>query len=522
MGLDAVKNAVPYNHVEGDYAIFTGVSAVANVADGPTALDEISGITALSGHTGNIGTFAVIDDNVDDRIFFIDRDGASQGAAILQSDTWNDGEGVTGYTDQTTGTRHLVIGGFGDNSGTTDIKKLVITEEPLVTGSDITINSADYEVVEFRYPSTPAFVDSPNNDDARGDAEAFFVCPIDEKIYIMSKREQFNRVYSLPLQSSYSGVQTMTYEGEMSQDMQPLTTADGTIPGGASPYSNAVDAAINNDLKVVLVKNLDKVYQFYRTDTSIPWSTVLTVSAPIEETNYVGFGAGPAQEPQGEAITFDANDSGYYTVSEYSGSPGSLPLYYYPLSAAVAGAFTVTNGLYGYTGGSDTYVWSQAGAVGNNYSTEPNVISDVNPTDDRYSFTKFDDLDALFADNSTVTVTDASFTFYVSVEGQGIAFHEALSAIDASTVTYNTVDGTMTPGIGYDAVALAEDPLADGFVGEVTVNFPVSTVQKWIRTPEQNFGFWHIATHTSDGQQLSSFEAPIISRRPTLNFQIQT
>ena len=520
MSMEAVKNAVPYEHILGDYAVFTGVSAVANVVDGPTALNEISGMTALSGHTSNIGMFAVIDDNVNDRIFFIDRDGASQGAAILQSDTWNDGEAVTGYTDQTTGTRHLIIGGFGDNTGTRDLKKLIITEEPIVTGSDITINSADYEVVEFRFPSTPAFVDSPNNDDARGDAEAFFVCPLDQKIYIMSKREQYNRVYSLPLQSSYTGVQTLTYEGEMSQSVEPLTTADGSIPGGASPYSNAVDAAINNDLKVVLVKNLDKVYQFYRTDTSIPWSTVLTVSAPIEETNYVGFGAGPSQEPQGEAMTFDANDSGYYTVSEYTGSPGSLPLYYYPLSAAQAGVYSIRQGKDGYTDGSDTYVWSKAGEEGTNFSSAPTIISDKNPSDERWGFNKFDNLDALFADPSTVTVTDASFTFYVAVEGQGISFHQATSAIDASTVTYNTVDGTMSPGIGYEAHPLGDDPLANDFVGEVTVNFPPSAIESWIKNPSENYGFWHLATHSSDGQQLSANEAPNELRRPTLNFTI--
>jgi len=518
MSLQAEKAAAPYDHVRGDFMVFQSASAVANVADGPSTLNEISGITALSGHTSNIGMFAVIDDNINDRIFFIDRAGVSQGAAILQSDTWTDGEGVTGYTDQTTGIRHLVIGGFGDNSGTVDIKKLIITEEPNVTGSDITINSADYEVVEFRFPSTPAFVDSPNNDDARGDAEAFFVCPIDQKIYIMSKRERFNRVYSLPLQSTYTGVQTLTYEGEMSQSVQPLTTADGTIPGGASPYSNAVDAAISNDLKVVLVKNLDKVYQFYRTDTSIPWSTVLTVSAPIEETNYVGFGAGPAQEPQGEAMTFDANDSGYYTVSEYSGAPGSLPLYYYP--AATPGVYTITNGLNGYTGGEDTYVWSKAGSVGSNFSSTDTVISDKNVSDERWGFTKFGDLDTLFDNNTTVTVTSASFTFYVDTEGQGIAFHEALSAIVPSTVTYNTVDGTMLDGIAWDENAMATDPLANNFVGEVTVNFPVSTVQNWIRTPAENYGFWHIATDVEDGQQLGSFEAASISQRPTLNFTI--
>ena len=514
MSLEAVKNAEPYNHIAGDYAVFTGVSAVANIADGPTALDEISGMTALSGHTSNIGMFALVDDSVTDRIFFIDRDGASQGAALIESDTITDTEAIAGYTDQTTGIRKLVIGSIGDNPGTRDTKKLIITDEPQVTGSDFTILDTDYEAVDFRYPSSPAFEESPNNNDARGDAESMFVCPIDAKIYVITKRENPARVYSLPLQASYTGTQTMTYEGEMTGEV--TYTASGTYP----TEGNAVDAAISNDLTKVLVKTYNEVYQFYRTDTAIPWSTVLTVSAPVEETNYVGYGSGPSKEPQGEAITFDANDTGYYTTSEVVGTPGSLPLYYYPLSAAQAGVYSITQGRDGYTSGEDTFIWSRAGDTGTNYSINATVISDINPSDERWSYTKFGDLDALFADNSTVTVTDASFTFYVAVEGQGIAFHEALSAVDASTVTYNTVDGTMSPGIGYDAVAMAEDPLADNFVGEVTVNFPVSTVQNWIRTPEQNFGFWHLATHSSDGQQLSSFEAPIIDRRPTLNFTV--
>ena len=514
MSLLARKNAEPYNHIAGDYAVFTGVSAVANIADGPTALDEISGMTALSGYTGNIGMFAVIDDDTDDRVFFVDRDGVSQGAMIYESDVWDDGEVIAGYTDQTTGTRYLVAGGIGDNAGIRDTKQLFISEEPEVDGTVFTIAASSYEVVEYRYPSSPAFEESPNNNDARGDAESLFICPIDEKIYIITKRENPARVYSLPLQASYTGTQTMTYEGEMTGEI-PFTAA-GTYP----TEGNAVDAAISNDLTKVLVKTYNEVYQFYRTDTSIPWSTVLTVSAPVEETNYVGFGTGPAQEPQGEAMTWDANDSGYYTTSEYTGAPGSLPLYYYPISAAQAGYYSITQGRDGYTSGEDTFIWSRTAERGINYSINPTVISDINPSDERWSYTKFGDLDALFADNSTVVVESASFTFYVAVEGQGIAFYEGLTAVDASTVTYNTMEGTLSSGLAWADYAMAEDPLANNFVGEVTVNLPVSTVQNWIRNPEDNYGFWHLATHPSDGQQLSSFEAPNVDRRPQLNFQI--
>lgn len=519
MSLEAVKNAEPYDHVAGDYAVFTSASAVANVADGPTSLDEISGMTALSGYTSNIGTFAVIDDNVNDRIFFVDRDGVTQGSMVLESDTWIDGEAIAGYTDQTTGTRHLVIGSIGDNPGTRDTKKLILTEEPEVDGTTFTIAASSYEVVEYRYPSSPAFVDSPNNDDARGDAESMFVCPIDEKIYVISKREQINRVYSLPLQASYTGVQTMTYEGEMTSEVVANTSSDG-VPSSPNPYANAVEAAISNDLTKVLVKTYTNVYQFYRTDTAIPWSTVLTVSSPVEETNYVGFGSGPSQEPQGEAMTFDANDNGYYTISEYTGAPGSLPIYFYPMSAAEAGVYSITQGKDGYTSGEDTWIWSRTAERGYNYSSAPTLISDINPSDERWSYTKFGDLDALFADNSTVVVESASFTFYVAVEGQGIAFYEGLTAVDASTVTYNTMEGTLSSGLAWADYAMAEDPLANNFVGEVTVNLPVSTVQNWIRNPGDNYGFWHLATHPSDGQQLSSFEAPIVDRRPTLNFTV--
>ena len=513
MSLDAVKNAEPYDHVEGDFMVFQSASAVANIVDF-AAIDEISGMIALSGHTANIGTFAVIDDSVANTVFFIDRDGVSQGTLLLDGTTWTDAEAMLAYTDQTTGVRYNLIGEIGDNNANTTTKNFIRYEEPLVTGSAITIAAADVEEIPWVFPATPTFVSSPGSGTNRGDSEGTFVCPIDEKIYVISKREPKPRLYSMPLQSSYVGTTTLTYEGEI-EGVENMTSG----PSSPTPTTNVTEAAISNDHNVVLLKNYDSVYQYYRTDQSITWSTVLTVSSPVEEPNYVGLGSGPSQEPQGEAMTFDANDAGYYTTSEYNGG-GTLPLYYYPLSAVTPGAYTITNGLYSYTGGEDTYVHSSAAAAGSNFSTTDTVISDKNATDERWGFTKFGDLDTLFDDNTTVTVTDASFKFYVDTEGQGIAFHEALSAIDTSTVTYTTVDGTMTPDIGYDAVAMAEDPMADNFVGQITVNFPVSTVQNWIRTPEQNFGFWHIATHPTDGQQVGSFEASSISERPVLNFTI--
>jgi len=328
MSLKGIADIPPYEHVYGDYMVFQSASAVANVTDGPTSLNEISGMIALSGHTANIGTFAMIDDSVAGTVFFVDRDGASQGTVALEGITWTDAETMLSYTDQTTGKRYMLIGEIGDNGASTVTKNFIRFEEPLVSGSAFTLAASAVEEIAWQYPASPTFSASPGAGTNRGDAEGAFVCPIDEKIYVFSKRETKPRIYSLPLQGSYTGTQTLTYVGEV-DGIENMTTG----PSSPNPNTNITDATISNDHSVVLLKTYDKVYQFYRTDNTIPWSTVLTVSASIEDTNYVGYGTGPAKEPQGEAMTFDANDTGYYTTSEYSGSPGSLPIYYYPLSS---------------------------------------------------------------------------------------------------------------------------------------------------------------------------------------------
>ena len=310
---------------EQPFMTFQSASAVADVTDF-SGIDEISGFTALSGHTSNIGMFAAIDDSVADKVFLIDREGDSQGEITLTGISWTDAEAMGSYTSTTDNKRYLVIGEIGDNGAVRSTKTFIRFEEPLVTGSDITIAAVDVEEIVVQFPASPTFVQTPGAGTNRGDSEAFFVCPIDEKIYLMSKREIYNRIYSLPLQTSYTGTQTLTYEGEMNSAVAALTS---TGPSSPTPMTNATDAAISTDGKSVLIKTYDKVYQFYRSDTSIPWSTIMQNQTPIEDPNYVGLGAGPSQEPQGEALTFDANDTGYYTTSEYSGSPGSLPIYYY-------------------------------------------------------------------------------------------------------------------------------------------------------------------------------------------------
>lgn len=306
--------------------IFQSASAVCDITDGASAINEISGMHALH-KSANYGNFVVIDDDISNKVFFIDRDGDTQGEVTLTGLTWADGECVTGYTDPSDDVSYLIIGEIGDNNSVRSPKKLHRFVEPTVTGSNIAIAAVDYETIECVFPATPTFTSTPGAGGILGDTEALFVDPIDDLIYIFTKREPRPRIYTLPLQDSYTGTQTFTYRGEVHESFVTLeNTGPSQVSGGT--YTGMTEACISRNGQFVLAKTYTDVYQFWREDTSIPWYTVMQEQTPIVDPNYVGLGTGPAQEPQGEAMTFDAEDKGYYTTSE-NGAGAVLPIYYY-------------------------------------------------------------------------------------------------------------------------------------------------------------------------------------------------
>jgi len=304
--------------------IFQSASAVANITDGASSINEISGMHALH-KSANYGTFVVIDDDINTKIFFIDREGDTQGELSLTGLTWADGECVTGYTDPSDDVSYIVIGEIGDNNAARTYKKFHRFVEPTVTGSNIVIGATDYDSMSAQFPATPTFTQDPGSGTILGDTEAMFIDPIDDLIYLFTKREPRPRIYTLPLQDSYTGVQTFTYRGEVHESVVNL---ENTGPSTPNPYTNLTEACISQNGQHVLVKTYETVYQFWREDTTVPWYTVLQEQTPIVDSNYVGLGSSPSQEPQGEAMTFDALDKGYYTTSE-NGAGAVLPIYYY-------------------------------------------------------------------------------------------------------------------------------------------------------------------------------------------------
>lgn len=492
-------------------AEFTSASAVATHSDG--TMDEISGLYAMT-KSGNENYFVGVDDSVGTTMFIVDRDFGKNSTIALESDTWTDAEEVSGYTDLS-GNHWILLMEFGDNAASITTKHIYRFKEPTVDGVNLTIAASGYEKIPFVYPSSPLW----EGGGILGDAEASFACPIDGKIYIMSKRETRNFIFSLPIQDSYTGTQTLSYHGEMVADVVEET-------GGVISPANAVAAAISNGNDNVFIKTYDKVYQFYRQARNVTWSQVMTQSAPVVETNYPGRGTPPSQEPQGESICFEYNDEGYFTISEFNGA-GSVPFLYYPLDQFILSAnhrLSLRQDQDGYTGNEDTYI--DGGSPGTNYSTAPVMVVDNQAPagENRYSIESWENLGDLIGPlSSTVSVTSAGIEYYVAVEGQGQSLHAFTSAfdLDVSAVTYTSMDGVLSGSdfLCYDPVAMGTWPGDDGFVGSIYVPISGSVVQDWIRgtNPTIPSGFMSIGTHVTDGQRLSSADAPDEAFRPTIH-----
>ena len=491
-------------------AVFESASAVATHDDG--TMDEISGLYAMT-KSGNENYFVAVDDSVGSTMFVVDRNFDKVCTIALDGVSWVDAEEMSGYKDPSDGKSYILLMEFGDNSANKTTKTIYRFEEPTITGSNLTVTT--FDTIDFVYPASPTWEGGSN----LGDAEASFACPADGKIYIMSKRETRNFIFSLPIQDTYTGTQTLSYHGLMHADVAEET-------GGVISPANAVAACISNGLDNVLVKTYNKVYQFYRTARNVTWSQVMTQSAPTVETNYVGRGSPPSQEPQGESICFEHNDEGYFTISEFNGN-GSVPFFYYPLSGySVPDSLSLSfrYGVDGYTESQDTYI--DGGFPTTNFSTAPTMISDMQNGADlhRYTIEWWKNLGDYFGPLSgSVVVESASIDYYVAVEGQGFTLHAITSAfdLDISTITYDTLDGVLSGDATpcYDTTAIGTWPGVDTYVGTINVPISASYIQDWIRgtNPSIPCAIIGLGLHPTDGQQLSSTEAPLEEGRPRLN-----
>jgi len=312
-------------------------------------------------------------------------------------------------------TSYLYVAQIGDNANAHATSTIYRFPEPIINGSTGAIASETIEhiIVEFPADHMPT----------HKDAETFLVDPDTGDMYIITKREEIPSVYHLAHQASYTGTQTLVYDG----NMWAIPAKTSVAAAGAAP--NAVGGNISPDGTEIIIKNYDQVFYWDRSDKGVSIYETLT-QTPTELVAYVGGGSNtprkshPSAEPQGEAITWDYNGENFYTGGEYVASEGSTPtqypLFMYERMYDTETTVYFQDGNNGYSGTLDTYIWDTNPDT--SYGTLTTLVADTDTnyveTNQRKVLLKFD----ISSIPSTATITGATLYLYVNTEGQWFRF----------------------------------------------------------------------------------------------------
>jgi hypothetical protein len=237
------------------------------------AITEASGLAASR---QNKGLFWTHNDSKDlNRLFLFDENGRDKGTFYIDRITnrdWEDLEMVT-----INNTSYIYVADIGDNDGKHDKKYIYRIKEPKITTSNKpffdTLRGA--ETIVITYP------------DANRNAECLMIDQTTYDIYIVSKFEKNVVVYQIPYPQSTTKINIA----------KPIATL---------PITFVTAGTISLDNQEILIKNTDNVFYWKRKKDE---TIAAALKRPATILPYL-------KEPQGEAIAFAIDGSGYYTVSE--------------------------------------------------------------------------------------------------------------------------------------------------------------------------------------------------------------
>lgn len=255
------------------------------------ALSEASGLAASPGNPGHLWT--VNDSGNDASILLVDTSLHVQMICILAGIENRDWEDIVAGPGPDSSKHYLYVGEIGDNRAKHAYSYIYRFEEPVLSRSATTGHVApalaitDFDTITFRLPDRPK------------DMEALFMDRKNRDLYLVSKREE--PVYLYRIAYPYSTHDTLTAKKVMALPLTTITAAD-----------------LSPDGREIVMKNYEHIYYWQSTT---PTSVVNLLAQPPFEIPY-------EEEPQGEAMTWALDGSGFYTLSEHPlGSRVHLYLY---------------------------------------------------------------------------------------------------------------------------------------------------------------------------------------------------
>ncbi|MFD2033484.1 hypothetical protein ACFSKL_01720 [Belliella marina] len=233
-------------------------------------IDEASGLAFSRKHPNLIYTHN--DSGGEPHVFLIDTLGNDKGKIILEGIKNRDWEDIAVGPGPDKNASYVYVGEIGDNQAKYSSIKIYRFPEPSKLSKDQSIKP---EKLTLTYPG------------GARDAETLMIDPIENTIYIISKRDSSNTLYRAPIDAFKEK------EYELEEVMQ-------------LPFTMAVGGDISADGSQIIVKNYLSVFYWERKTGE---SIAETLKNPPLKLPY-------KPEPQGEAIGFSPQGNSYFTLSE--------------------------------------------------------------------------------------------------------------------------------------------------------------------------------------------------------------
>lgn len=249
-------------------------------------LEEASGLAASKVNVGLLWTHN--DSGNPAEVFLIDQDLNIKLTLKLKGVENRDWEDICIGPGPEGGKSYLYVGEIGDNFAQFQLKYVYRFIEPKVTEgtSELTIENFDTLIIQL-----PA---------EKKDTETLMINPLTKDLYMVSKREEPVHVYEIKF--PYAVNETIT-----ARDIGTIAT------------TKIVAGDFSADGKEILLKNYENVFYWNNSAGKSMEEVFKTKPAIVEYT----------EEPQGEAITWSRDGSGFYTLSEKKKGEKSY-LYFYP------------------------------------------------------------------------------------------------------------------------------------------------------------------------------------------------
>ena len=233
-------------------------------------IDEVSGIADSRSMPGTL--WVEQDGGNPAELTLLGHDGRIRGKLALPNVTNRDWEDMTLGPGPQPNVNYLYIGDIGDNNAQTNQYAVYRLPEP----KNMTDVPGPVDRISFKYP------------DGARDAETLLIDPQTRDLYVVSKREAKVRLYRLAYPHSTTELITAELLGEL-------------------PYTFVTGGAFSPDGSEIVLRTYTNVFYWSRkSGQSVADAMQLTTPRDLPYR----------LEPQGEAICFDRESKGYFTLSE--------------------------------------------------------------------------------------------------------------------------------------------------------------------------------------------------------------